>query len=1489
MDPQIRSGIKSIHFSSYTAEDIEKISIMPITSSGVFDHSGNPIKDGIYDLKLGSTENNQTCPTCGKNAWNCPGHFGHIKLAKPVYHPFYIKTLASLVSGLCPFCHCTRLPKHISHRVTDALRLLDRGQIIEGDIFSTDATGGDDVSKERKKKEKELIKSLPLIPPNSYTMQQRAAIYKEFLAKVRLYHQRCSNCQESCPEIKFSSYNFEFQRKNSSTEITYVPPEEIRSMLDEFYSNNKAFFDEFFSDIGPSLFFVENVCVPPPKFRPASVLGDKINAHPSSSALSEIEKCNENLRRVLEENEEKEDKEGIRNEHHKLQTQVNGFYDNTYIKTKKTPHGIRQILEKKEGLFRKNLMGKRVNFSARSVIAPDPYISTDEVGVPEVFAKTLSYPEKVNEFNKDKLSQLIMNGPDVYPGANFFTNGDGRTYRLNGMTEQERSKYAKMLYVNDGKMPIIVGRHAMDGDYVLINRQPTLHRVSILAMKCKILPNQKTIRMHYSNCASFNADFDGDEINLHLPQTELGRSEAKNLALSSIHYVTPTAGTPIRGLIQDHVDSGAWLTLKNKFFTKAQYEQLVYAAFSNEPDTKIVMLHPAMVYPYQLWTGKQVISTLLVNLTKDKEPLEMTSNSKFTKKILENCPEEAIVYVSDSELIHGIIDKAQYGASTYGLVHSLFELYGSDLANRFLTMLTRLFTFYMQTHGHTCGIDDMVITEDAEIERLEKTQEMIEKAEEAAEKFVDEFGVESTKDLPLKQRLMDIINKPGIKDRFDMSQKNTINPLASEIIKYVFPSKLSKVFPNNGLLMMAQSGAKGSVVNVSQISALLGQQDLEGRRVPLMASCKALPSFEPMDLTPVANGFINSRFLTGLKPQEYYYHCMAGREGLTDTAVKTANTGYLQRCIIKHIEGIYAAYDGTVRNSDDSIIEFLYGEDGIDAMNSKYLSTFNFMEDNYKAYLSKLKVADLMQIDQLCDKAMKILDDHYKERKQGIKNDKEDPIQSIYPPHLHVGSVSEKFEEALNERCDQLESMDNPKIQSENLRAVALFNYFKSVIHPGEAVGVIAAEAIGEPATQMTLNTFHLAGYGGTNVTLGIPRLKEILIVATRTPSTPTMTIPLGKLVKEEEEAIQFVEQFKRVSLRDIVSSYTYSEDFHTSSETRRSRQISVALHFIREKLIQWQINNELQILNIKNKFGQVLKKKIKSVLKKTAIIEIDNKEVSSGDDEINKNEVKNAQRSEEMGADQTKKKSRKTEQNSYEKDEDEDKINKKKKNKEEDKEENGENNEEEEVKEDEENIQSEFDSSSLTMTVSFTVSNVSIKILLESIVDGILNEIMIHEVPGITRATYQKDKKTSEFIVTTEGANFDEILKRLDIDFSHCYTNNIADILRRFGIEAARAAIIKEVAAVFYSYSISIDMRHLQLIADYITQTGDWLGMTRHSMKSCSSPLQQMSFETTCQFLTHATLHGETDMMCSPSANLTAGNVVKGGTGLCEILVPFE
>ena len=1472
MDPSVRTPITSVEFLPYTKDEIEAFSVLPVVNPNVFDKSGKPLTDGVYDIHLGPTEHDQPCPICGQHQWNCPGHFGHIQLSMPVYHPLYVKQLGRFLSGFCTNCNCFRLPKQIMINVTNALQLISRGVVINvNDIFTIDDQA-EYIAEERQKEIDELIKSLPIVEQNSYIVQTREQIIKEFLNHASGYRLKCANCGFDNNKVKFDNFHFEFiiTQSDKKSPPQFVSISEIRERLNEFYKGNKFFFDEFFNKIGPDFFFIDTVSVIPSKFRPMSVLGDKINSHPTSSGYVEIIKANQFLKDVIT----KEDTEAIRQAHNRLQGYVNTFIDSDLSKTtKKIPNGIRQTLEKKDGLFRKNLMGKRVNFSARSVIAPDPYIATDEVGVPEIFAKTLSFPERVTDYNKDRLSQAIINGCDKYPGANFVIDPNGQTFQLKNMKEGRRQAIANQIYQEpDGDLPWTVGRHAINGDYVLINRQPTLHRVSILAMKTKVLPNQRTIRMHYSNCSSFNADFDGDEINLHLPQNDLARAEANVLSLSSRHYITPTAGNPIRGLIQDHVDAGALLTIKNSFFSPAEYQELVFTAFGGEINQHIELLPPAIIKPNMIYTGKQVISTIIINLTKgiSDQMMELKSNSKITSTLCYASKEETTVRFCNGQLVTGIIDKNQFGASKYGMVHTVYELYGSDMASRFLTMLTRLFTFFMQKHGFSCGIADMGITRKGEEMRDTMRKNTEKAANDIAEKFIEEFGTDKDKNQPLKERLWNLVKHSDMKERFDHMTMDKLNEASTKAINGVFPKELTKGFPMNHMTMMTTSGAKGSIVNLTQISCLLAQQSLEGKRVPYMRSGKTLPSFDFMDLSPQAGGFVSSRFLTGLTPQEYYFHAMGGREGLTDTAVKTANTGYLQRCIIKNIEGLHAAYDGTVRDADDTIIQFLYGEDGIDPLCNKYITKFDFMLNNLDSYSEKLNIRSVSELAD-CSLVDRILEEAPLQDGEVLTNE--------YPPHRFVGSISSSFEKQLNDYCNKLRENGTDDETIKKLRTVATFNYFASLVHPGEVVGVIAAEAIGEPATQMTLNTFHLAGYGGTNVTLGIPRLREILIVATRTPATPMMFLPLK--TQTEEAGNQYLKEFKRVSLKDVIKSYTVRERISQKTESRLFRVIDIVLRFIPEAFPDYNPKRKdlasLKIEQIRSRFIQLLKRRINAIFKSSAdkITDI------QSDESTKAGTVKDTHKEEEMGADRNKSLSRKGEFKSYEQDEDEDKEGKEKKKSNEDASDGNESDQEQ-------NAEAEFDEDSFELHVMFTINNVSIKILFESIIDSVLEDIMVHEVKDVKRATLDKNSK-GELTVVTEGANFSQIVNSEEIDMNRFYTNDIAIILKRYGIEAARNAIIKEVDSVFQNYCIDVDKRHLQLIADFVTNSGDWLGLSRHSMKKCASPMQQMSFETTTQFLKQVTMHGGMDMMETPSASLTVGNVIKMGSGLCEILVPFQ
>ena len=453
----------------------------------------------------------------------------------------------------------------------------------------------------------------------------------------------------------------------SLTQQQFITPQEIKEHMIKLWNTDHKVLKYLFGShhdpmrqkkvTTPEMFFLDLVAVPPSRFRPLSFMGEKRFENTQTVNLNkvlwDVKLVDEILKRIREDDGKKENvhipvvlmptksftkkqnsvtipgktyKEQLQNAWLKLQSDVNCVMDNTLDKlNKEALPGVRQLLEKKEGLFRKHMMGKRVNYAARSVISPDPYINTDEIGIPEVFASKLTYAQPVTPWNVHQLRQYVMNGPNKYPGAVAVENEDGRITRLAPNDENKREAVAKRLLSKTiSDKPLLgekkVYRHLLNGDVLLLNRQPTLHRPSIMAHKAKVLPRERTLRLHYANCKSYNADFDGDEMNAHFPQNELSRSEAYNLVSTNFNYLSPKDGTPLGGLIQDHVVSGVTLTTRDKFFSKGDYHQLVFGALIDHPG-RIKLVPPCIMKPRPYWSGKQIFSTILLNVTPNGMPL----------------------------------------------------------------------------------------------------------------------------------------------------------------------------------------------------------------------------------------------------------------------------------------------------------------------------------------------------------------------------------------------------------------------------------------------------------------------------------------------------------------------------------------------------------------------------------------------------------------------------------------------------------------------------------------------------------------------------------------------------------------------------------------------------------------------------------------------------------------------------------------------------
>jgi DNA-directed RNA polymerase I subunit RPA1 len=1340
-------------------------------------------------------------------------------------------------------------------------------------------------------------------------------------------------------------------------------------------------------NVSADMFFIQTLLVPPNRYRPEARTGagEIAEAQQNSlykSILTQCDAINQIRHEMttrpeqadLQSTARKRDLNDLQEAWVRLQNAVNSLIDRDRNPVqgaagKANADGIKQKLEKKEGLFRKNMMGKRVNFAARSVISPDPNIETNEIGVPPVFAKKLTYPEPVTSHNFLTLKQAVINGLDKWPGAAAIENENGQVISLRTKTLDERQALSNQLLAPStanmtGARNKKVHRHLNNGDVVLMNRQPTLHKPSMMAHRARILTGEKTIRMHYANCNTYNADFDGDEMNMHFPQNEIARAEAAQIADTDHQYLSATAGKPLRGLIQDHISMGVWISNRDTFFDKASYQQLLYSCLRPEDGhviaDKIRTIRPAFLTPKELWTGKQVISTILLNITSNTyEGLTLTSKSSTAANHWGDQGEEEIVILDKGYVVSGVLDKAQLGPSTGGLVHSLYESEGHTTAGIFLSVMGRLLTKFLHMRAFTCGMDDLLLTPAGNQARQSKLEDVSKIGLEVASKYVtlQDHGPTNT-DPELLTRLEEVLRDDSKQLGLDTVMNSKTKDLSSEITAACLPVGLVKKFPKNQMQAMTTSGAKGTPVNANLISCNLGQQVLEGRRVPTMVSGKTLPCFRPYEVNIRAGGYITDRFLTGIRPQEYYFHAMAGREGLIDTAVKTSRSGYLQRCLIKGMEGLKVEYDTTVRDTDGSMVQFLYGEDGLDITKQKNLKDFKFVLENLKAHFEhtnlKEQLARLVvtQIVEYNKKALK------KIKKTG-RIDAIDPVLALYNPGSNFCSTSESFAAALNEYTDSnpQKLITNKKhnitgiTKKQHFEALMNFKYLKSVVEPGEAVGIVAGQSIGEPSTQMTLNTFHLAGHSTKNVTLGIPRLREIVMSASRNISTPTMSLHLIPELSEDQGQ-QFAKAISRLSLAEVTDYVDLRERAGKGLGFSRAKIYDIHINFFPslEYCAEYAIEIFDVIRTLEVKFAPRLCNLVKKELKKKNAEKV--LESAAGSDALptigeSVRVVRDAQLSanaevegglddgdgdddDDGDATNAKSKQNRSEAVSYEAPDDEEAAiiaqSRREMTPEIDEDEgfggspkestsqnqdptsrSGSPSRDPKASDREARIKDKSsdiarfrfdDISGGTCDIQLEYSAATPKILMLPLIEQALHDSIIQSIDGLTTCSLAMDKyrpspatKEEEVpAVFTTGVNLKAMHAYQDLLNPHrIFTNDIAAMLDVYGVEACRSTIIREINSVFESHGISVDNRHLNLIADFMTKGGGFSPFSRAGIQSSTSPLQKMSYETTVGFMSDAVLERARDDLTGPSARLVIGKMGTVGTGGCDVFLPVS
>lgn len=844
--------ISEIDFGLMSPETIRKMSVTKIVTPDTYDEDGYPIEAGLMDPRLGVIDPGLKCRTCGSKGGDCQGHFGHINFARPVIHVGFADTIHKILRSTCRSC--------------GRVLLNDTEKALYKDKLENKLANGEDIS--------QLLKQI------------HVAAKKE----------KCPHCEEVQEEIKID-------KPISIVEGNYkLTASEVRERLENIPEDDYIYVGINKEVARPEWMVLTVLPVPPVTVRPSITLetGER-SEDDLTHKLVDILRINQRLKENMEAGAPQLIVEDL---WELLQYHVTTYFDNEASGVPPARHRsgrplktLAQRLKGKEGRFRSNLAGKRVNFSARTVISPDPNLSINEVGVPEMIAKEITVPITVTEWNIDKMKEYIKNGSNVHPGANYIIRPDGRKIRVYDETKETAMENLEPGY--------IVERHIIDGDIVLFNRQPSLHRMSMMAHEVRVLP-YKTFRLNLCVCPPYNADFDGDEMNMHVFQTPEARAEANDIMKVQEHILSPRYGGPIIGAIHDHITGAYLLTHKDTVFEEDKALQIVKRSKMPLPEAK-----------GEPWTGKEIFSLLLpdkLNLVYKAEICRKCEECKA-----ENCEYDAYVVISNGQLLQGVVDDKGYGSGSGKILDAIVKQFGASEARYFLDHATKLAVFGgVMQRGFTTGTADEEIPREAE----ERIAEQLEKSNQQVENLIQIYEDGELEALPgrslretLEMKIMQVLGEA----------RDSTGVIAERYFSN-----------NNSAVIMALTGARGSMLNLTQIATCVGQQAVRGGRINRGYIDRTLPHFHKGDVGAKASGFVNSSYKHGLDPLEFFFHAMGGREGLVDTAIRTAQSGYMQRRLVNALHDLSVHEDGTVRDNNGVIVQFKYGEDGINPARSDY-------------------------------------------------------------------------------------------------------------------------------------------------------------------------------------------------------------------------------------------------------------------------------------------------------------------------------------------------------------------------------------------------------------------------------------------------------------------------------------------------------------------------------------------------------------------------
>lgn len=1415
--------VKGIQFSILSPDEILKRSVCEITKTDTY--TGNePVVNGLFDIRMGALELNRLCGTCGLKASLCPNHMGHIVLETPLYHIMFYDITRKLLKCIC--FNCSKL-------------------------FVSDTTNV------------KIYKDEILRIKNIKNNLKKFDAYVKFITGIQ------SKIKVNCCGFDKSTgcgNNLHTNVKKTPFKLSleYTDAEKVKTEVDitadQVLRVFKRISDKDMELLGfnaiwsrPEWLICTILPVPPPAVRPSIIEENGQRREDDlTHKLCDIVKFNLMYRDKKERNA---NAEILKNSGLILQYHVYTFLNNSIPgvsaslqRNGRKMKSVSDRMKKKDGRIRGNLNAKRVDQSARSVITPDPYISIDQLGVPIKIAMNLTFPEIVNSINIENVKNLVLNGPDEWPGAKYI-HKCGKNGIIMNIKYCNRVEVANNLIYGD-----TVHRHIQDNDFILFNRQPSLHKMSMMCHRVKVMPF-KTFRLNVLDTPPYNADFDGDEMNMHLPQTVQTMNELKDLAYIPYMIISQKDGVPIIGMVQDVLLGSYRISAEKVSVTAKNVANLlmVNSMFDGKMDANI-----------HKYSGKEVYSMIL-------PPNINTKIKDFT--------------VENSLIKKGKLDKHAFKALSKGLIPIIYHDFGPNACKNFLDNTQRLICRWLMLDGFSVGLSDLMMTS----QNKDTIKQIITTNKNKIYKKLEDFRSGTL-----------INNNIYNNEKFIENQLiNIMNELNKEVSN-VCMNTLSD--DNNCMINMVNSGSKGKPSNVTQIMGCVAQIKVDGKRIPYGFVGRTLPHYTKFDDGPEARGFVENGFIEGLTPQEVFFHAMGGREGLIDTAVKTSDTGYIQRKLVKSMEDAKIYYDFTVRNATGVIVQFIYGEDGMDGSKIEK-HDIQFVKMNYVelAYNYLLTENDELDVHMLKDaikkttapnvitKLQKLFEEICLDREELIVNVfKNKDIDTILYPipfdrilndakcKLSNANIRKKKTDLdANYILDKIEWLKqnliiestccmffrllintflNPKIIILRYNfSKSIFNYvidktiryFKqSIAHPGEMVGIIAAQTIGEMGTQMTLDSFHVSGTdAAVNATSGVPRLKELLSVS-KNIKTPTMFI----------------------NLHDDISTIEYNNDICDENKIESSKnnilniknniEVIRLCNIVDKSEIYWDngtltdITDDNEFLSTYNLF------KNKDTTESSLVLRLI----------INKNKlvIYNLQMIDVYTAINTK-------YNGY--------IN---------------------------CIFSDDNAHQCIMRIKLenktpimqsiydTEDHITI---IKAIEYNIMYNMLLRGIKGIKKVSLAKFeiiefchkikefKKITRWSLNTDGSNMKDLFRNKNIRHDKTRSNDIREIYDTLGIEAARKALALELEVVIGEDQMNY--RHLSLLVDTMTNRGQLMSIDRHGInRSDVGPLAKCSFEETTDMLVNASIFSEYDNLNGVSANVMLGHKAPCGTGDFDVII---